>query len=89
MAYNPRHQWNMTTYYGASLASLENLGRTLGYSLVGTDSKGVNAFFVRSDLLPGVPLRVLDARRAYHAAGYFGASNYIGHVPGEGPFVEV
>jgi hypothetical protein len=37
--------------YGASLKALELLGRTLGYSLVGCDFNGVNAFFVRTDLV--------------------------------------
>ncbi len=37
-------------YYGASLLSLAKLGKTKGYTLVGCDKKGVNAFFVRSDL---------------------------------------
>lgn len=37
-------------YHGASLAALEKLGGEKGMSLVGCDSRGVNAFFVRSDL---------------------------------------
>ncbi len=40
-----------TTYYGASLKALERLGASKGYSLVGCDFMGLNAFFVRSDLL--------------------------------------
>jgi hypothetical protein len=36
---------------GASLKALEELGAKKGYSLVGCDLCGVNAFFVRSDLL--------------------------------------
>lgn len=41
-------------YFGASLAALEKLGRSKGYRLVGCDSHGVNAFFVRQDLAPEV-----------------------------------
>lgn len=37
--------------YGASLKSLEELGSTLGYRLVGCHFSGVNAFFVREDLV--------------------------------------
>lgn len=48
--YHPEHSWDGTMYFGASLTALENLGRELGYSLVGCDLHGVNAFFVRSDL---------------------------------------
>jgi len=51
MAYNPKHVYSATNrnYHGASLESLAKLGKRLGYALLG--SNGVNAFFVRSDLL--------------------------------------
>lgn len=39
-------------YHGASLAALEALGRNKGYSLVSVCSAGVNAFFLRDDILP-------------------------------------
>jgi hypothetical protein len=42
--------WDRTIYYGASLKAYEILGRRLGYSLVGCNLGGVNAFFVRNDL---------------------------------------
>jgi hypothetical protein len=38
-------------YHGASIAALAKLGAPKGYALVGGDSNGVNAFFVRVDLL--------------------------------------
>jgi len=38
-------------YYGASLKALHILGRKKGYALVGCNSNGVNAFFVRNDLM--------------------------------------
>ena len=38
-------------YHGASLSAFSNLGRNKGYSLVYCESAGVNAFFVRNDLL--------------------------------------
>lgn len=37
-------------YHGASLTALAALGDRLGYALVGCDSRGVNAFFVRRDV---------------------------------------
>jgi len=41
-------------YFGASLAALDHLCRQHGYSLMAVSSNGVNAFFVRRDLLlPG------------------------------------
>jgi hypothetical protein len=39
-------------YYGASLAALAKLGQRKGYALVGCNSAGNNAFFVRRDRLP-------------------------------------
>jgi hypothetical protein len=47
----PELIWDGTSHFGASLKALENLGRNKGYSLVGCNLAGVNAFFVRSDLL--------------------------------------
>jgi hypothetical protein len=41
-------------YYGASLAALCRLGKQKGYSFVGCNTSGVNAFFVRNDLKPPV-----------------------------------
>lgn len=50
MKYNSQHVWNGSSYYGASLKSLELLGLKKGYRLVGCNLSGVNAFFVRQDL---------------------------------------
>lgn len=49
--YQPSLAWNGSMYYGASLRCLEDIGREMGYSLVGCDFSGVNAFFVRNDLV--------------------------------------
>ncbi len=49
--YVPNRTWNNTQNFGASLKAFENLGRDMGYSLVGCDLLGINAFFVRNDLL--------------------------------------
>lgn len=38
-------------YHGASLTAMTKLGSQKGYQLVGCDVSGVNAFFVREDLL--------------------------------------
>ena len=40
-------------YFGASLPALTHLAARKGYSLVCTESAGVNAFFVRNDMLGG------------------------------------
>ncbi len=49
--YRAEQGWDGTNNYGASLKSMELLGRSRGYSLVGCDFQGVNAFFVRDDLV--------------------------------------
>jgi hypothetical protein len=79
MTYNPTHRWGDDTYYGAGLASLAALGERLGYALIGTDVRGVNAFFVRDDMLPAVRFPRLTAAEAYHPPT-------VGHRPGDGPF---
>lgn len=49
-------------YYGASLQALTTLAEEKGYSLVGCNSNGNNAFFVRKDKLEDlVPVDVKDA----------------------------
>jgi hypothetical protein len=50
--YDAQAWWDQrTSYWGASLSALERLARSKGYSLVGCSLTGVNAFFVRDDLL--------------------------------------
>jgi len=39
-------------YYGASLAALTQLSRSKGYALVGCNTAGNNAFYIRNDLRP-------------------------------------
>jgi hypothetical protein len=51
-------------YCGASLAALVRLGSEKGYALVGCDSSGVNAFFVRRDCLVQ-PLTEMEASAAW------------------------
>ena len=52
-------------YHGASLAALAKLGQRKGYDLVGADSRGVNAFFVRAEARRGC-LRAVNAEEAYY-----------------------
>lgn len=47
--YNPRAVWDLSRYFGASLKSLELLGRNKGYRLVACSLLGNNAFFVREE----------------------------------------
>lgn len=47
--YDPQHRYAGTAYTGASLKALAELGSHYGYALVGCNSTGVNAFFIRED----------------------------------------
>lgn len=49
--YNPNRLWDGAHNFGASLKAFELLSQQLGYSLVGCEFIGANAFFVRNDLV--------------------------------------
>lgn len=51
MAYDSNYGWSKTDRFGASLKYLERLLSRNGYSCVGCNIVGTNAFFVRNDLL--------------------------------------
>lgn len=57
VAYDPAFQFDKTDYHGASLAALRKLGIAKGYSLVHY-LNCVNAFFVRSDIIPNQNISV-------------------------------
>jgi hypothetical protein len=67
--YDPRfvrtekHHSNL--YFGASLAAFHHLACARGYSLVGSNSTGSNAFFVRNDQMANCPFPALTAKDAY------------------------
>lgn len=54
-----------TCYHGASVTALQKLGERKGYTLVGGDSNGVNAFFVRRDLATEAGLQPVTPAQAY------------------------
>ena len=54
-----------TCYHGASITALQRLGGRKGYDLVGGDSNGVNAFFVRRDLAASAGLQPVLPAQAY------------------------
>lgn len=49
--YNPGHIWDKTNYFGASLKALNKIAIQKGYKLVCCNKMGVNAFFIREDIL--------------------------------------
>lgn len=62
--YSRRVAHHSCCYYGASLPALCALAASKGYAFVGASSSGVNAFFVRKDVMPSC-LRELTAREGF------------------------
>jgi hypothetical protein len=81
--YRPEAFWDGTSYFGASLKALELLGNELGYSLVGCETAGVNAFFVRTDLCRGQFSAPYSAENHYEPPRYL-LSGRFGHLAGWG-----
>ena len=52
-------------YYGASLRALTDLAIEKGYSLVGSNSAGNNAYYVRNDALQAASIKACSVREAY------------------------
>jgi len=69
-----KHHSNL--YYGASIAALARLGAAKGYSLVGGNSAGNNAFFVRDDVRGD--LAVMSPETAYRRAAFREARDATG-----------
>ncbi len=88
MKYNESHQWDSTDYFGASLKALESLLTAKGYSLVGCNLLGTNAFFVRTDQMkPEIFAAPFTAENHYEPARYFLMPAFESPFPGGmGPF---
>ena len=71
MQYNPNHSFDESDYYGASLKSFEILLSKKGYKLVGCNLYGVNAFFVREDLMKNHFLDNCTAENHYEPGRLF------------------
>jgi hypothetical protein len=56
-------------YWGASLSALNDVAIELGYGLIGTNSAGHNAFFVRDDLIKP-PFHRMDPVQAFNFPTY-------------------
>ena len=70
MPYNSAHSYDDTVYFGASLKAYVGLADKLGYELVGCEPSGVNAFFVRKELVDDTFERHADLRRHFVAPHY-------------------
>lgn len=80
--------WNGTNYFGASLGALEALGREKGYLLVGCSIAGVNAFFVREDMVADRFCAPFTAENHYEPPRY-DLAGPSGHRAGVGEWMDV
>jgi len=71
MEYREDHTWGYNDAFGVSLSFLEVKLADAGYSLVGCNLTGCNAFFVRNDLLQDKFLAPCTAEHHYEPARYF------------------
>ena len=81
--------WDGSNYFGASLLALQNLGMSKGYTLVGCDQNGVNAFFCQSDLL--TEFKIKDITELYMPPKYGELINdvHIGHPKSDREMIEI
>jgi hypothetical protein len=86
--YSSKYSFKGDSYFGASLKSLESLGLEKGYKLVGCDFNGINAFFVRGDLVGDNFLAPFSSEAHYEPARYF-LIHRRGHPRGFGEFESV
>jgi hypothetical protein len=55
-----KHYSNL--YWGTSIRAIQHLAESRGYTFVGSNTEGCNAFFVRNDLAPQIVDRIVDKR---------------------------
>lgn len=88
VANDPNMVWDGTNFSGASLGALAALGREKGYALVGCSLAGVNAFFVREDLVGDAFCAPFTAENHYEPPRFDLAGSF-GHRAGMGRWVDV
>jgi hypothetical protein len=64
----PNFRWETNNYFRRKPGSIGQSGRIQGYSLIGCDSAGVNAFFVRNDLVKNFFIK--SVKEAYRPPAY-------------------
>lgn len=88
--YNPDYRWSGSDYSGSSLVAITKVADRKGYSLVGCNIVGSNAFFVRNDLLYDRFEAPFTAENHYQPTRYFLVSTFpSGHPPDWGPYDEM
>jgi len=60
VVYDKNGCWDFSNYFGASLLSLDKLGKMYNYSLIYCDKNGVNCFFIHNDILRNKNLQITN-----------------------------
>jgi hypothetical protein len=79
MNYDKSHIWNGDDNFGASLKFLEIELNKRDYYLVGCSIIGINAFFVKKDLVKNIFMEPFTAESHYEPARYYLGSSSSGH----------
>lgn len=90
--YNPTGGWRGTDYMGSSLRALANAATQVGYTLVGSNVVGINAFFVRDDLVGDLFTDAGNVDALYNPPRYWLCQDHycsIGHTADFGPYVDL
>jgi hypothetical protein len=89
--YDKKFVWKGTSYYGASLKALESLGSRKGYALIGCSLSGINALFVRQDLVEDKFCSPFTAENHFEPPrfGFYKIGAVDMHPPGVGKYENV
>jgi hypothetical protein len=90
--YNPNNIWKLTDYMGSSLVAIAETAHEKGYTLVGTNIAGSNAFFVRDDLTKNLFCSNTSAEYLYNPPRYWLTNDaflHVGFPPDFGPYTDL
>lgn len=80
--YAADYMWDGSDWFGSSLQSMCDLFKCKGYTLVGCNVTGSNAFFVRDDLLDDRFPLAGDSRALFQPPRYFMTGGLFAHIGG-------
>ncbi|MHA1491977.1 MAG: hypothetical protein ACTSRI_20275 [Promethearchaeota archaeon] len=86
--YDPEFKWDFTDYFGASILALFNMGKSKGYTLIGCESMGINAFFVLNDLVEG-NFKIKEIKKLYHLPRYGKKEYNYGFRPSKRKMIDI
>ena len=81
-ALNESNVWRGTDYCGSSLSAINETANAMDYSLVATNLVGVNAFFVRKDLIKNKFHHSLTPETLYNPPRYYLVFDHYQHNVG-------